>query len=156
MILDRLEQCPRYLDLHPGFAPAFEYLRALDPADPEFGRFELDGERLIVIIEKGTPRTQSGARLEVHRRYMDIQLTLPPPNGHGVEIIGWRPLSECRALEATYDEQRDIEFFADTPRTWLTIPPATFSIFFPTDAHAPLAGEEEVLKAIVKVACHWS
>jgi beta-galactosidase beta subunit len=36
--------------------------------------------------------------------------------------------------------------------TWVAVPPGSFAIFFPHDAHAPLGGEGRVKKAVVKVA----
>ena len=79
-------------------------------------------------------RGRTDARLESHRRYIDIQLTLD-----GDEEIGWRPLSLCRAPVAPFDEQRDIRFYDDAPDSWVAVPPGRFAIFFPDDAHAPLA-----------------
>jgi biofilm protein TabA len=34
-------------------------------------------------------------------------------------------------------------------------PPGTFAIFFPEDAHAPMAGEGLIHKVVVKVAVDW-
>jgi YhcH/YjgK/YiaL family protein len=88
-----------------------------------------------------------GARLEVHRRYIDIQCTL---SGH--EEIGWRPLARCTEWSEAFDAERDIGFFAERPETWLVVPAEHFAMFFPDDAHAPLAGFGLVKKAIVKIA----
>jgi len=42
--------------------------------------------------------------------------------------------------------------FADQPSTFVSVPPGSFTIFFPHDAHAPLAGPGRLKKAVVKVA----
>ena len=46
MILDVLQHSGRYASLHPGFGPAFEFLRRTDLASLPSGRHPIDGERL--------------------------------------------------------------------------------------------------------------
>ena len=145
MVLDRLEEADRYADLHPAFARAFAFLRSTDLLALASGRHEVDGD-LYVSIDDADGRGREGARLEYHRAHIDIQLTL---DGH--EEIGWQPLASCAGVGDGFDLSRDIGFCAGRPRTWLSLPPGTFAIFFPTDAHAPLAGSGRVKKAIVKV-----
>jgi beta-galactosidase beta subunit len=43
-------------------------------------------------------------------------------------------------------------FFRDRPDSWLSLPAGRLAIFFPDDAHAPLAGRGTLKKAIVKIA----
>ena len=124
----------------------FEYLRATDLAAFAPGRHEIDGDRISISVDHVEGRGREGARLEAHRQHIDIQLTLA-----GVEQIGWRPLAVCEQPEGVFDPTRDIGFYRDRPETWLVVPPGTFAIFFPEDAHAPLAGEGAVRKAIVKI-----
>jgi YhcH/YjgK/YiaL family protein len=85
-----------------------------------------------------------------HRKMIDIQLVLA-----GNETMGWKSREDCRIVQQTYDPGRDIEFFDDPPTTWIEVPPIHFCIFFPSDAHAPLAGVGAVRKAIAKVAVDW-
>ena len=146
MILDTLAAAERYDSLHPGFRAAFDYLRSISPPFAK-GRNEIDGERLFAIVARNDGRGRDAAKLEVHRRYIDIQYCA---TGH--DVIGWRPLGECSHAEGPFDEIRDIQFFADRPLTWVDVQAGTFAIFYPDDAHAPLAGEGEVLKVVVKVA----
>ncbi len=51
-----------------------------------------------------------------------------------------------------YDEARDIVFFGDAPQTWTVLPTGKYMIFFPDDAHAPLAAAGPNTKAVIKVA----
>jgi biofilm protein TabA len=154
VILDTLDQSGRYVMLHPGFARAFAFLASADWTALSPGaasvRHVLDGERMYVSIDEKQGRGRDGARLEAHRRHIDIQLTIA-----GGEEIGWRPLAGCRQPAGPFDEGRDIVFFDDRPDTWLSVPPGTFAIFFPDDAHAPLAGRGALKKAIVKIAVQW-
>ena len=146
MILDTLTRSARYTTLHPLFAEAFEFLATTDLAALPKGRVALHGEQLFVLIDEPDGRGRAGARLEAHRRYIDIQLTV-----QGTEHIGWRPLEDCASADGPFAEDRDIVFFGDRPDTWLVVPAGHFVILFPEDAHAPLGGEGRVKKAVVKV-----
>ena len=146
MVLDHVGRAAQYAQLHRAFARAFEYLRANDLAALTPGRHEIEGDEIYLSVDHVDGRGREGARLEAHRRHIDIQLTLA-----GVEQIGWRPLAACEQPDGAFDPGRDIGFFRDRPETWLVVPPGTFAIFFPEDAHAPLAGNGAVRKAIVKI-----
>jgi YhcH/YjgK/YiaL family protein len=147
MIVDAFAQRDRYRLLHPGFAAAFDFAASHDLAAMPPGRHLIDGERLFVSIDHTDGRGRAGARLESHRRYIDIQLTID-----GDEEIGWRARADCRAPSAPFDETRDIGFYDDAPDSWLMVSPGRFAIFFPEDAHAPLAGAGLLKKAIFKIA----
>jgi biofilm protein TabA len=156
MVLDKLTAHRRYHVLHPGFARAFEFLTSADwaqPLPPSSGtdrhtwRHSIDGDRMYVSIDHIEGRGREGARLEAHRRYIDIQLTL---DGH--EEIGWKPVGDCALTAVAFDAAKDVTFFSDRPDSWLSLPAGHFAIFFPDDAHAPLAGRGTLKKAIVKIA----
>ena len=147
MVLDTLGRAERYAGLHPRFADAFEYLAHTDLAALPTGRTDIDGDRLFVILDRKDGRGREGARLEAHRRYIDIQFTIG-----GDEEIGWTPLAACTAADAPFDETKDIVFFSDAPASWVRVPRGSFAIFFPEDAHAPLGGRGALVKAIVKIA----
>ncbi|MFO0911830.1 MAG: YhcH/YjgK/YiaL family protein [Pirellulales bacterium] len=150
MILDQLNLLGRYASLHPGFAAAQVELERMLAQPPDDGRYGIDGERLLVIVARDQGRGRAASPLEFHRRYIDIQVVL-----EGCEEIGWRPLADCRQLQQPYDDARDIGFYADRPDTWLSLPRGSFAIFYPDDAHAPLATETRVTKAVAKVAVEW-
>jgi biofilm protein TabA len=153
MILDTLAHADRYRALHPLFADAFAFLLGTDLAALEPGRHAIDGERLFAIVEACAGRTRSEAKLECHRRYIDIQLVL-----EGVDEMGWKPLGECVDPATDYDAARDIRFFNDAPASWIATPPGAFCLFFPDDAHAPLVSTPEgtstgmIRKVVVKIA----
>lgn len=147
MVLDTLACAQRYAALHRAFGRAFLFLAEADLDALASGRHDLDGDDLFVIIDRKEGRGRDGARLEAHRRYIDIQYTV-----HGEEEIGWTPLASCASPDGVFDASKDIVFFRDQPSTWLQVPRGTVAIFFPDDAHAPLAGVGALTKAIVKVA----
>lgn len=150
MILDDLQLHRRYEKLHPGFAAAFLALQDPGLAFKEPGRYAIDGKRLSLIIGKEAGRGREGAKLEAHRRFIDIQFMIA-----GDEEMGWRTLSECKHVTKAYSEDDDLMFFGDAPESWFSVPPGKFTIFFPDDAHAPLAGHGQLHKAVMKIAVDW-
>lgn len=146
MILDRLQNASRYSHTHRGFETAFEFLRSPGLAKLEPGRHVVDGDRVFVMISADPGRGRSGARLEIHRRYIDIQVVLS-----GNEEIGWKPTTECRQPDGEFDAARDLGFFRDQSDLWLPMPIGTFAVFFPEDAHAPLGGTGPLRKAVAKI-----
>jgi biofilm protein TabA len=147
MILGALSEAHRYVGLHPRFDRAFEFLARADLAALPPGRQAVDGDLLYVSIDVTEGRSREGARLEAHRRYIDIQYTID-----GAEEIGWLPLAACRAPRGAFDPDKDVVFFDDRPAAWLAVAAGRFAIFFPEDAHAPLGGRGLLRKAIVKIA----
>jgi len=147
MILDTLANADRYAALHPLFAQAFEFLRHTDLRALAPCKHVVQGEDIFVIVEACAGRTRAEAKLECHRRYIDIQLVL-----EGVDEMGWKPLAECRTPATDYDAARDIRFFDDAPSSWIATPPGSFCLFFPDDAHAPLVSAGFIRKLVVKIA----
>lgn len=147
MIFSTLSQSSRYAALHPLFPRAFEFIRNTDLLALASGRYPLVGEDLFVIVENVAGRTREAAKLECHRRYIDIQLVLD-----GVDEMGWKPLADCTRPVSDYSAEKDIQFFRDAPASWIATPAGAFCIFFPEDAHAPLVGAGNIRKAIFKIA----
>lgn len=147
MILSTLANADRYSTLHPLFPCAFDYIRDTDLFNMAPGRYNIVGENLIVIVEHAQGKPKEHARLEAHRRYIDIQLVLD-----GDEVMGWKPLADCLNPVSEHSMEKDIRFFEDAPASWVPVPPDHFCIFFPEDAHAPLVGSGKIRKVIFKVA----
>ena len=146
MILDTLTNANRYTTLHPLFPQAFDFLTNTDLRALEPGRYPVVGERLFAIVEAVHGRKREDAKLECHRKYIDIQLVL-----EGLDEMGWRALGECCEPVADYLAEKDIQFFRDAPATWITTAPDSFCIFFPQDAHAPLVSDGHIRKVILKI-----
>jgi YhcH/YjgK/YiaL family protein len=147
MILSALSQSDRYAALHPQFTQVFDYIRNTDLYALPPGRYLIAGEEVFAIVEHVPARTREMARLEAHRRYIDIQLVLD-----GDEQMGWKPLADCYNPVSEHSMEKDIGFFHDAPASWVSVPPDHFCIFFPEDAHAPLVGTGQIRKVIFKIA----
>jgi YhcH/YjgK/YiaL family protein len=147
MILDTLAQAGRYPSLHPRLARAFDFLRDTDLNRLAPGNHAVLGEEIFAIVEACPGRARAEARLECHRRYIDIQLVL-----EGIDEMGWKPLADCVDPATDYDAARDIRFFHDAPSSWIATPAGSFCLFFPDDTHAPLVSAAPIRKVVVKVA----
>lgn len=147
MIFSALSQSSRYAALHPLFQKAFDYMCDTDLYVLAPGRYPIVGDDLFAIVEQAEGKSKEMARLEAHRRYIDIQLVLD-----GDETMGWKPLVDCLNPVSEHSVEKDICFFHDAPASWVAVPPDHFCIFFPEDAHAPLVGGGQIKKVIFKVA----
>lgn len=146
MILDKLENAETYTKLHPGFAKAFEFLRRGDLSSLGVASYPIDEKKVFALVQKGSGKRRGEARLEAHRNFIDIQFLID-----GNEQVGWKPRADCTEVSQAYNHEKDIEFFADQPQTYLSLKPGMFCVFFPDDAHAPMISEGLVHKCVVKV-----
>ena len=148
MILDSLKNKAQYAALHPRFQTVFDFIDNTDVAALPCGRHDIDGDNIFVVVQELDLREQTEARLELHRKYIDIQLLLDGP----AEVFGWSEKKDCLTPEADFDEAKDVQFFTDTPQCFYSVGEGQFSILFPEDGHAPMLGEGHVKKCIFKIA----
>ena len=148
MILDSLKNKAQYAALHPRFQTVFDFIDNNDVAAMPCGRHDIDGDNIFVMVQEMDLREIKEARLELHRKYIDIQLLLQGP----AEVFGWSEKKDCLTPEADFDEAKDVQFFTDTPQCFYSVGEGQFSILFPEDGHAPMLGEGHVKKCIFKIA----
>lgn len=146
MIIDSLKNCKTYAALNPRFAKAFDYLLSTDLASLPDGRNEIDGDEIFLMMNRRELKRPEDAPMEVHNRYIDIQLVI-----QGTETFGWADRAELTQPQGEFSEEKDCLFFDDTPSLFYTVHDEQISIFFPQDGHAPMIGEGHIVKCIVKV-----
>jgi biofilm protein TabA len=151
MIIDITANSSRYTGLHPLFPKVFEYIKKTDLLTLASGKHSIVGDDLFVIVEHAQGRSRESAKLECHRKYIDIQLVLA-----GIDEMGWLALKNCHKPIDDFCAVNDYQLFDDIPTTWVATPPEAFCIFFPDDAHAPLVSTDEIHKVIFKVAVNPS
>ena len=139
MILDTITNAERYASLHPLFPQVFAYIRNTNMLSLASGRYTIIDKKLFATVEHASGRTRDEAKLECHRKYIDIQLVL-----EGVDEMGWKPLADCCHPVSDYSVEADIQFFHDVPDSWIVTPANTFCIFFPEDTHAPLVSKHNI------------
>lgn len=146
MIIDSLKNSALIEGLNPYFKQAFDFLKSADLKNLEPGKMELSGNALFLMINDLNLKTKDDAKLEVHNKYIDIQVPVSC-----AESFGWKNRAECKTVAIPFNEEKDVEFYGDIPTTYFTLQPGEFVIFFPEDGHAPSVGEGPIRKIIVKV-----
>lgn len=146
MILDTLGNAAKYAGLRTGLSEAFGFLDQPGLRELPDGKYEIAGKRVYAIVERRNGRKVEEGELEGHRKYLDIQYVIS-----GDESMGWSP-REGLVNSKDYDADRDLEFFKGTPEGIVRVPPGSFTVFLPTDAHLPLIGNGPIHKVVVKVA----
>ena len=147
MIIDSIANISIYSNCHPSFNKAFKFIKANNLLEMDEGRYEIDGDNIFAIVADVEGKSKDEACLEIHRKYIDIQLCVK-----GVDYIGWKNLNDCSSPKAGYDPESDLQFFYDKIETWCEVKDGMFSVFFPDDAHAPLGGKGLLRKVIIKIA----
>jgi len=146
MILDTLENAAKYANLKIGVAEAFGFLDQPGLADLPDGEYEIFGERVFATISHENGRKAEDGELEGHRKHIDIHYVIS-----GDESMGWKPRKGL-ANSVAYDGEKDLEFFKGAPDSIVRVPPGSFVVFMPRDAHLPLVGSGSIHKVVVKVA----
>ena len=134
--------------MHPLFAKAFDYIKSRDLGTIEPGKYEIDGDQLrsIVSNKKGMTAMESAAKFECHDKHIDIQLCIK-----GTEQMGWKPRQDCIQQKGDYNPEKDVTFYNDAPDMYFQLTNNQFAIFFPEDVHAPMIGDDEIMKMVIKV-----
>jgi YhcH/YjgK/YiaL family protein len=146
MILDTLKNAELYHSVHPLFKKAFDFLKTTDLKSLPLGKIELEGSDLVVSVVEISGKTAQNARMETHRKFIDIQLPLDDE-----ETMGWIAAEKLTKVTQPYDAEKDITFFADEAENLLRVEAMEFAVFFPSDGHQPGIGSGNHRKIIVKV-----
>lgn len=134
------------LSKNPYYKQALKFIAENDLAAIENGKHMLDGDNLFLNIVDSNLKTPQDARLEVHDKYIDIQVPLSKPESYGV-----KPRSEAKGAEGEINTEKDILFYTDKEWETITVGVGQPITFDPDTAHAPLIGEGTIHKAIFKV-----
>jgi biofilm protein TabA len=147
MIIDSLNNSLKYTSLHPLFSHAFDFINQNDLINLEDGIIEIeDGLKVIVSTANGKTREMSLSSFECHDQNIDIQVCI-----RGIETVAWKPREKCIMPNGDYNSEKDVRFFYDVPDMDFQLTEGQFVIFYPEDVHAPMIGEGEIKKIVIKV-----
>jgi YhcH/YjgK/YiaL family protein len=145
MIIDSLNNVGFYLTFNAAVKEALDFIKTKLSSLSEERRYEIN-ENMYAVVETSRPKKISEQKLEVHRKYIDVQYIID-----GYDVIGHKSLANCKEIYKDYEEVKDIAFFNDRPDFDVVLNSGSFAVFFPQDAHAPLCGKTAVKKCIVKI-----
>ena len=100
MVVDTLDKLSFYESLKPLFKDIVDFLKTNDLNKLEEGKHFIKGDDLFVNIQTAKGKTRETAKLETHRRMLDIQIPLSAP-----ETFGYTPLQDLPAAE--YNDEKD-------------------------------------------------
>lgn len=147
MIIDTIANASKYFSLHPSFAKAFDYINQNNVATLADGIYETpEGLKVIVNTGMGKTAEASLAKFECHDKNIDIQLCVK-----GLETMAWKPREKCLTPNGEYNPDKDVRFFSDAPDMSFQLTDGQFAVFFPEDVHAPMIGDGEIKKVVIKV-----
>lgn len=147
MIIDTLANASKYYNVHPLFKEAFEYITNTDLANAPDGKLDIaTGLKAIFSNAQGKTKEASMSKFECHNKNIDIQVCI-----NGVETIGWKPRAKCEKDNGGYNEEKDVQLYLDDADTFFQLTNLQFAIFFPEDVHAPMIGDGQIKKLVIKV-----
>lgn len=147
MILDSLKNLGSYEALSPNFAKAIEFILKSDLSALPLGRNEICGDLVYANVMEAQPKSKEEARLEIHRKYIDIQIPIS-----GNELMGYTPLAELPAPDYVESDDAALYPAGIAARDYFNVKNGQFVIFFPQDGHAPAITPVALKKVVVKVA----
>jgi YhcH/YjgK/YiaL family protein len=150
MILDQLDSALMYGGLGERIAIGLALLNEDSIRDAPPGKYEVDGDSFFYIVDEYETKPIEQGRLEIHRKYLDIQYIIS-----GGECIGFAPL-EGLTEETPYEGEKDLAFYRYEPTmSKLKLKQGMFAIFWPNEPHMPGrcigVSPEKVKKIVVKI-----
>lgn len=147
MVLDLLENLKSYEALNPHFTKVVDFLEKNNLADLPLGRKEICGDTVYANVMEAMPKSKEDAFIEVHRRYIDIQIPISSD-----ELMGYIPLAELPAADYNCDSDATTYPVGMPARDYFNVHQGEFVIFFPQDGHAPAITASPLKKVVFKVA----
>lgn len=146
MILAPLKDSARYEALNPHFKKLFDYVKTHDLTTVPAGKIVVDGDDAFINVVDHPGKTLETAKLESHKKYLDVHVPLSAP-----ETLGWTPRGEIP--ETPYDEDGDCQVYPGKAKVYTTIQPGEFVVYWPEDIHAPAISDRPFRKLIMKARC---
>ena len=151
MITSTLSHLHWYKSIGPNFEKAIDYALSTDFTVLTPGKYAIDGENVLAIVNEYTTRPVGECDPESHREYADIQIMVT-----GSERFGYTPLMDQQAYQP-YSEAKDVALYSigQDDLSYITLRPGQFIIFFPSDIHQPEVFDRQpdlVRKVVLKVA----
>jgi len=150
MIVGHIEQTGSERGYAPVLREAIGVLRSADWSAKPPGTYEIDGDRMYVMVQEMTTEPRDRRRPESHRKYIDIQYLLD-----GAERIGVTRRRGAEPIAEDMLEGKDVVYYEDVAHdAELDLTPGMYAVFFPDDIHRPCCnvnGETRIKKAVLKL-----
>lgn len=147
MIIDKIKNASNYYAISKNLEIALKKMESTDFSNIEEGKYEIDGNKVFMLVQKYNTKDEKDSRWEAHFKYIDIQYIY-----EGKELIKYSYINDLKQVEC--DKEKDI-CFLEGDGDFLTLSSGTFAIFLPDDAHKPCVSvnnnSSQVKKIVFKV-----
>lgn len=149
MIFDQIKHASRYYETNNNIKIALEFIKKNALGDKLIdGKYELiPGEVTAFVLTKETVK-QSEAKMEIHKKYMDIHYLI-----NGCEVCGIAPIMDNPEGVIPYDEQSDNGFFECENSFQVKADEGEFYAVWPMEPHRPLCNAYEESMPVRKIIC---
>jgi YhcH/YjgK/YiaL family protein len=133
MITSTLSNLALYKNISPILTKAIDYILNTRFEEIMPGKYEVEGEEIFYMVNEFSTKPAAECEPERHRVYTDIQFMIK-----GVEKFGYTAFTN-QIPSTDFLPDNDVAFYnlpTDTI-SYITLTPAEFIIFFPTDIHQP-------------------
>ncbi|QAA34394.1 YhcH/YjgK/YiaL family protein [Clostridium manihotivorum] len=147
MIIDKLDNGYDYYGLEERIRKALDYLKNTDLAELDPGKYQIEDDKIYVMVSEYDTKSAEGALWEAHKKYIDIQYMI-----NGSEKMGYTNVDNIN-ITSQYDEEKDV-MFGTADGDFVSVEAGMFVIFNTQDGHMPsicFEKSEKVKKAVVKV-----
>ena len=148
MIADELKNLDRYPEFAKYAKAVKGFVAGLTPDTPD-GRYDLMGDELFVNLQHYVTREKTGAGMEAHKIYADLQYIVS-----GREYIYYNPVEELTVAEDRTPEIDILLYEPGPDKGGSLLEPGMFGYYAPQDAHMPgIApdGPAPACKAVFKI-----
>lgn len=148
MIIDKLANAKNFYGLHPRLQKGLQFLQENDLTAMKPGKYEIEGDRVFVLIQEYETKHEEEGRYESHYLYTDIQCMV-----QGEEQMGYTNIDNVKLAEEI--KENDVLFY-EGKGDLVLVPAGSFAIFQPQDAHMPAICVNEpkfIKKALIKALC---
>ena len=146
MMIDTLENTARYACHSPLLAKGLEAIR--EYAGRPLGKYEIEGDRLFLLIQEYRTKELADSVWELHHAYMDVHCML-----NGEEFVGYAADAAALEVVSPFDGARDAELLAGNG-SFIACAAGTFAVFFPYEAHMPgvaIQTPSDIRKIVLKI-----
>lgn len=131
---------------------AINYFKENDLVSMAPGKYELDGDNMILQVLDVETTERCNLRPEVHETYIDVQFL-----AKGKELIGCYPDMGDNIVDENLLETRDLIFYKNNENareTLLEMQEGSYAVFYPHDVHIPAIIKDEsmtIRKIVMKI-----
>lgn len=148
MIVDKLENAGRYASRGDDLAKGFEFILRVSLDELPVGRYSIDGDRIVGLVQSYTTERFKEDNWETHDRHLDLHAVIA-----GEEAIHWTSPMRLAPV-GDYDSVDDTRMHRSDCGAALQLASGWFVVFHAGEPHQPRCHARypmEVRKIVVKI-----